>query len=78
VQCEAGRGTVGELQRRFVDAFECAFGDEANAVDEGVTSHAAILQEGQISIFSRQPATVQEGSDLDLFTSACHSEKIEI
>ena len=40
---QAGGGTVGELQRPFLDAFECAFGNETNAVDEGVASHDCIL-----------------------------------
>ena len=41
VERQAGGRSVGELQRRFVDAFQCAFGNETNAVDEGVSSHAA-------------------------------------
>ena len=41
---EPGGGTVGELERRFVDAFQRAFRDESNAVNQRVASHAAIIQ----------------------------------
>src|ERR1035437_7939120 len=39
VERQAGGGSVGEMQRRFLDAFERAFGNQSNAVDEGVAGH---------------------------------------
>src|SRR5262249_14942128 len=43
VEREPGRRSVRELQRRLVDAFQCALGNQSDAVDERVASHDAIL-----------------------------------
>ena len=39
VERQAGRRAVGELQRRFVDAFQRAFRNEPDAVDQRVSRH---------------------------------------
>ena len=44
VEGEAGGGSIGELQRRFLDAFQAAFRDETDAVNECIASHPEILQ----------------------------------
>src|SRR5256885_1684021 len=45
VERKAGGGSAGEFQRRFLDAFERAFRDQPNAVDQRV-AHAWIIQAG--------------------------------
>src|SRR5450759_1953703 len=44
VQREASGGSVGEMQRCVINALECAFGNQPDAVDQCVASHPAILQ----------------------------------
>src|SRR3954469_2043265 len=44
VKGESGGRAVGELQRRIVDAFQRAFGDQPDAVDQRVSGHPAIIQ----------------------------------
>jgi hypothetical protein len=43
---EPRRRSVRELQRGLFDAFERAFRDEPDTVDERITRHAAIVQGG--------------------------------
>ena len=48
VERQPGRRAVGELQRRFVDAFQGAFRDQPDAVDERVSSHGVIVAAARI------------------------------
>ena len=43
VQCQAGGRAVRERERRFIDAFQRAFWDEAHTVNERVTGHKEIV-----------------------------------
>src|SRR5436190_22180427 len=47
VQRQSCRRSVCELQRRFFNAFERAFGNEPHAVNEGVSRHSVIVQAGR-------------------------------
>jgi hypothetical protein len=54
VQRESGGRAVGELERRFLDSLEGAFGDEANAVNESVAGHGSLY--GQDGLEGRERA----------------------
>src|SRR6187455_2170593 len=41
---QAGRRAIGEFQCRFLDSSQRAFRNEPNTVDQGISSHAGIVQ----------------------------------